>query len=135
MRTTADRAAARLTQTEARPSSRARFDSSGTSWPYLWFVRRSASRLLQRVNAFCHVAVINVDRVNLGEALECRVQFARRLLGHTQIIPQCQLTFRVDAEVVMRLQILVLGAHFAKFRAEFVEDFLQWPAFCVCPCG
>src|SRR5262249_10942493 len=31
-----------------------------------------------------------------------------------------------NAEVVVRLEIFVFGAHFAKFGAEFVEDFLEW---------
>src|SRR5215831_3555466 len=144
-------------------------------------------------NAVRHVAIVNIDGVDLRETLERRIQIASRFLSHSQIIPQCQFTFRIDtgseqgalvpdrrngrlslfhegqaeqgtalhgiaeslaaivgfsnflkftngffkqthftegdAKVVMRLEILILGAHLAQFRAELLKNFLQWTGF------
>src|SRR6266478_2021475 len=151
--------------------------------------RSSAGRFLQSGDSFGHVTIIDIGRVDLRETLQRRFQFARRFLGHTQIIQQGEGTFGVhirgaqgafvpdsgdaglaffhegetqqgaalhgvaerfaavrglgdflkfadglfqeayfaegDAEIVVRLQIFILGAHFSEFGAKFIENFLQ----------
>src|SRR5256714_15175101 len=52
--------------------------------------------LLKSGDALTHIAVIDVYRVDLRKALQRRAQLARRFLGHSQIIPQCECAFRVQ---------------------------------------
>src|SRR5260370_1274611 len=58
--------------------------------------KTSADRLLKSSDTLTHIAIIDVHRVHLREALQRRVRLARRLLSHTQIIPQREGTFRIE---------------------------------------
>src|SRR2546423_1712583 len=57
----------------------------------------STDGLLKGSNAFGHVAIVDVHRVNLGETLQRRFRLARRFLSYTQIIPQGERAFRIIA--------------------------------------
>src|SRR5256714_15262194 len=57
----------------------------------------STDGLLKSSNAFGHVAIVDVHRVNLGETLQRRFRLARRFLSYTQIIPQGERAFRIIA--------------------------------------
>src|SRR5260370_17358978 len=58
--------------------------------------KTSADRLLKSSDTLTHIAIIDVHRVHLRETLQRRVRLARRLLSHTQIIPQREGTFRIE---------------------------------------
>src|SRR5579859_727315 len=59
-------------------------------------------RLLKSSDALANIPIIDVHRVNLGKTLQRRHRFPRRFLGHAQIIPQCERTFRVQVGSVQR---------------------------------
>src|SRR2546430_2110849 len=158
-----------------------------------WVLRGSGGGFLKRRDALGYAAVVDVPGVALKKPLQRRFRPARRFLGHTQIIPQGERTFRVDsgsvqgalvpdrgdgrlaffhegqakqraalhgvaegaavvagfgdflefangffekthlaesgAEIVVRLEILFLGAHFAKLGAKLLKDFLERAGF------
>src|SRR5712664_3341270 len=62
----------------------------------------STRRLLKGCDALTHIAIVNVHLIDLGKSLQSRRRLARRLLGHTQIIPQCEGTFRVEVRGAQR---------------------------------
>src|SRR5260370_13061468 len=64
--------------------------------------KTSTRGLLKSGDALTHIAIIDVHRVDLGKTLQRRVRLARRLLCYTQIIPQCEDTFRVELRRVQR---------------------------------
>src|SRR5713101_9197085 len=57
----------------------------------------SADGLLKGRDAFGHVTIVYVHRVDLGKALQRRIRLARRFLSYTQIIPQGEGAFRIIA--------------------------------------
>src|SRR5256885_1972220 len=57
----------------------------------------STDGLLKSSNAFGHVAIVDVHRVDLGETLEPLSRLARRFLSYSQIIPQGERAFRIIA--------------------------------------
>src|SRR5260370_3724714 len=59
--------------------------------------KTSADRLLKSSDALTHIAIIDGHRVHLLETLQRRVRLAPRLLSYTQIIPQPEGTFWIEA--------------------------------------
>src|SRR5438445_1276590 len=57
----------------------------------------STDGLLKGGDAFGHVTIVDVHRVDLGETLERRFRLARRFLSYPQIIPQGERAFRIIA--------------------------------------
>src|SRR5260370_16552731 len=57
----------------------------------------STEGLLKGSNAFGHVTIVDIHRVNLGETLQRRFRLARRFLSYAQIIPQGERAFRIIA--------------------------------------
>src|SRR5207237_2756016 len=158
-----------------------------------WMHVGSADGPLKSSEAFREVEVVDVHRVDLGKILQRRFRLARRLLGHTQIIPQGKHTFRIDSgsvqsalvpnrgdgrlalfhkgeaqqraalhgvaegaaivaglgdfleladgffeqahlaegdsEIVVRLKVFFLGAHFAEFGAKLFENLFERAGF------
>src|SRR5207245_8924638 len=65
----------------------------------------SADGLLKCRDAFGHVTIVDVHRVDLGKTLQRRFRLARRFLSYTQIIPQGQRAFRIIAGSFQRALI------------------------------
>src|SRR5713226_6254215 len=65
----------------------------------------SADGLLKGRDAFGHVTIVYVHRVDLGKALQRRIRLARRFLSYTQIIPQGERAFRIIAWCFQRTLI------------------------------
>src|ERR1700693_594032 len=59
--------------------------------------RASAARLLESGDAFGHIAIVDIHRVDLGKTLSRRFWSSSRFLGNAQIIPQGEDAFRFDA--------------------------------------
>src|SRR5258706_8158828 len=57
----------------------------------------SADGLLKGRDAFGHVTIVDVHRVDLGKTLQRRFRLARRFLSYAQIIPQGERAFRIIA--------------------------------------
>src|SRR3979490_1188064 len=57
----------------------------------------STDGLLKGRDAFGHVTIVDVHRVDLGETLQRRFRLARRFLSYAQIIPQGERAFRIIA--------------------------------------
>src|SRR5437016_1288165 len=57
----------------------------------------STDGLLKGGDAFGHVTIVDVHRIDLGETLQRRFRLARRLLSYAQIIPQGERAFRIIA--------------------------------------
>src|SRR5260370_8205203 len=56
----------------------------------------SADGLLKGRDAFGHVTIVYVHRVDLGKALQRRIRLARRFLSYTEIIPEGEGDFRIS---------------------------------------
>src|SRR5258707_4220778 len=65
----------------------------------------SADGLLKGRDAFGHVTIVDVHRVDLGKTLQRRFRLARRFLSYTQIIPQGERAFRIIARSFQRALI------------------------------
>ena len=61
--------------------------------------------LLQRGDAVGNVAVINIHRINLAEAVERRVGLARHVERHRQIVAQRQNRFLIEPRHIERALI------------------------------
>src|SRR5882762_8433216 len=60
-------------------------------------IQGSTDGLLKGSDAFGHVTIVDIHRVDLGETLQRRFRLARRFLSYAQIIPQGERAFRIIA--------------------------------------